>query len=182
MSPTVTGVYPPSSRNLSQRNLVIVMNDLAGYANAYRRLDDLHIAQFLDAYYETCARLARQHNGRIVKFMGDGCLCVFEPEHCVNAVEFGRALLAEIPPVAKVQRADVDVGVINIHMATVVEGEFGEGDSRRYDIIGSGVNHVFLMGRGKGFNISEPVYRQLPSAARTPWQKNKPPVTYTLQG
>jgi hypothetical protein len=43
------------------------------------------------------------------------------------------------------------------------------------------VNQTFLLGRGAGIRISEPVYRKLPSAERTPWIKNKPPAVYVLE-
>ncbi len=68
----------------------------------------------------------------------------------------------------------------NIHLSVVVEGQLGTGDSRRYDILGAGVIHVFRMGAGPGIRISEPVYRQLPNDARGPWKKQQPPATYTL--
>jgi hypothetical protein len=47
--------------------------------------------------------------------------------------------------------------------------------------MGAGVIHVFRMGAGPGVRISEPVYRKLPSGERTPWRKNQPPATYTLE-
>ncbi len=74
----------------------------------------------------------------------------------------------------------LDVGA-NIHLSVVVEGELGTGASRRYDILGAGVIHVFRMGAGPGIRISEPVYRQLPNNERGPWKKQQPPATYTLQ-
>jgi hypothetical protein len=58
--------------------------------------------------------------------------------------------------------------------------EFGSGPTRAYDVIGRGVNQTFLLGRGTGIRISEPVYRSLPSAARSPWTKHKPPAIYHL--
>src|SRR5262249_4681464 len=68
----------------------------------------------------------------------------------------------------------------NIHLATIVEGSFGAGQSRRSDIIGRGVNQTFLLGRGPGIRISEPVYRKLPNEARSAWNKHKPPAIYHL--
>jgi class 3 adenylate cyclase len=68
----------------------------------------------------------------------------------------------------------------NLHLAVIVEGHFGAGASRRIDIIGRGVNQAFLLGRGPGIRISEPVYRQLPNEARSAWNKHKPPAIYHL--
>ena len=71
----------------------------------------------------------------------------------------------------------VDLGV-NVHLARVAAGTFAGG---RYDLIGTGVNHAFLMGRGAGIRVSEPVYRQLPNDQRGPWRKRKPPAVYELR-
>ena len=54
--------------------------------------------------------------------------------------------------------------------------------STSHDVIGSGVNHLFLMGGGAGLRISEPIYRQLPNEHRAPWRKQRPPATYTFAG
>jgi hypothetical protein len=68
----------------------------------------------------------------------------------------------------------------NVHLASVIEGELGTGSSRRRDVVGRGVNHAFVLGRGPGIRISEPVYRSLPSGARSAWIKHKPPAVYEL--
>ena len=48
------------------------------------------------------------------------------------------------------------------------------------DVIGRAVNRCFLLGRGRGIRISEPVYRKLPSGDRSPWDKHRPPTVYAL--
>ena len=73
----------------------------------------------------------------------------------------------------------LDTGT-NVHRATVVTGLLGPADDARFDLVGNGVIHTFRMGSGAGLRVSEPVYRQLPSAERTPWRKHQPPATYTF--
>ena len=46
--------------------------------------------------------------------------------------------------------------------------------------MGRDVNQTFLLGRGAGIRISEPVYRALPNSARSPWSKHKPSAIYHL--
>ncbi len=70
---------------------------------------------------------------------------------------------------------------VNVPMGSAVNAEFGEGPSRRRDVVGRAVNQVFLLGRGRGIRLSEPVYRKLPSGERSPWIKNKPPAVYVLE-
>ena len=68
-----------------------------------------------------------------------------------------------------------------MHLAIIAVGELGPAGLRRFDIIGEGVNHTFLMGGrlGPGVHVSEPVYRQLPNELRGPWKKQRPAATYS---
>ena len=165
---------------MKETKLVLLAADLAGYTKACAHMDALSIAQFLDRWYRQAAPIITSHGGRVVKFMGDAVFSVFPEEAAVGAVEAASALREAI----KTLRGNewrIDLGA-NIHIAIVAEGELGPDDDRRYDVFGSGVNHLFRMGGGPGIRISEPVYRQLPNEARTPWNKVKPPATYTLDG
>ena len=158
---------------------VVVVVDLAGYTKAYQAKDDQEIAAFLDAYYAICDARITEAGGTLVKFMGDGCLAAFSADRAVEAVEVVTTLRQEIETLANEHGITVRVGA-NVHLTSVISGALGAGASRRFDIVGRGVNQTFLMGRGPGLRISEPVYRKLPSGARAPWNKHKPPAIYHL--
>lgn len=161
---------------MRETKLVLLAADLAGYTKACAHLDALSIAQFLDRWYRQASPIVTSRGGRVVKFIGDGLFAVFPAEAARAAVDTASALRAGLAAL----RGDewrVDLGA-NIHLAIVAEGEVGPDD--RYDVFGSGVNHLFRMGGGPGIRISEPVYRQLPNEARGQWNKVKPPATYTL--
>ena len=164
---------------MKETKLCLLAADLAGFARACSNLDALTIAQFLDHWYRQCAPLIVARGGRIVKFMGDGLLAVFPEEAVLAAVDAATVLRAALAELRTETQWRVDLGA-NVHIAIVAEGEFGPDDDRRYDIFGSGVNHLFLMGGGPGLRISEPVYRQLPNEARDAWNKQRPPATYTF--
>lgn len=151
---------------------------MAGYARATANLDALAVASFLDEWYRRCAVTIRERGGRIVKYIGDGCLATFPDDKCVDAVDAAADLQRAIDDVGSTHRLKVEIGA-NVHLAVVAEGDFGADDDRRYDVLGSGVNHLFLMGAGAGIRISEPVYRQLPNDRRGDWKKHHPPATYT---
>jgi class 3 adenylate cyclase len=163
---------------MQEAKLVLVAADLAGYARAAAHEDALSIASFLDRWYRTAAKLTRAHGGRVVKFMGDAVLAVFPETSAIAAVDAATDLRAQLPALRGSWR--VDLGV-NVHLAIVAEGELGPDDDRRYDVLGSGVNHLFLMGAGAGIRISEPVFRQLPTERRDAWTKHRPPATYALR-
>lgn len=157
---------------MQETKLVLVSVDLAGYARATASLDALSIAAFLDGWYAACAAAFRPKGGRIIKFMGDGCLAVFPEDRTVDAVD-------AIEELAKTPlRLPLKLGA-NVHIAIVAAGDIGPEGDRRFDVLGSGVNHLFLMGGASGIRISEPVYRQLPNDRRGAWSKHHPPATYT---
>lgn len=173
---SVSSVSSLSGRIRMHKRVIAVL-DLVGYTRACAGRDDLEVAAFLDDYYVTCVNAIREAGGRVVKFIGDAVLAVFEPEQCAAAVQRVLALNNEIERTAASHRIACSAGA-NIHLATIAEGELGPDGHRAYDIIGTGVNHTFTMGAGAGVRISEPVYRQLPSEQRSPWDKQKPPAVY----
>lgn len=158
-----------------ETQLVLFTADLAGYARATADLAPLDVAAFLDDWYRSIDAILARHGGRLVKYMGDGCLATFPADQGVAAVDAAIELLElDHQPSSGLE---VEVGV-KIHLGVVAEGEVGA--DRRYDIFGNAVNHLFRMGGAGTVLISEPVYRQLPDERRGPWQQNQPAATYSL--
>jgi adenylate cyclase len=158
-----------------ERQLVTLMVDLARFTHAVASMEALAVAALIDRFYEAAATTVTQHGGRVVKYLGDGCLAVFPKEGAVDAVDCVERLSLLVEELGSALDADLELGA-NIHLCTVVEGEFGtEGF---YDIVGAGVIHTFRMGSGAGVRISESVYRKLPSTRRGSWAKYQPPATY----
>jgi class 3 adenylate cyclase len=155
---------------------VLLVVDLAGSTRLVARFDAVSLAELIDAFMAACGHVIGAHEGRIVKALGDGCLAVFDEDAGPLAVAAALDLRAAAIDALKPFGVDAEIGV-NIHQAVVAEGRFAPNDD--YDITGTGVFHLFRMGAGPGIRISEPVYRQLPNADRTPWQKQRPPATYT---
>lgn len=169
-----------SSSDFAEIDRLIVLVDLPGSTKAFQARSDLEMAAFLQEFYEACEAAFTASGGTVIKFMGDTCLAVFPPDEttaCVDAVDRLRTHVASLD-----NKYGVPIGMgANLHIARVVEGTFGVGASRRTDVVGRGVNQTFLLGRGSGIRLSEPVYRDLPSDRRTPWRKHKPPAIYVLE-
>jgi class 3 adenylate cyclase len=157
--------------------LLIVVIDLAGFTKAAQSAGDVKIVAFLQDYYAACETALSEKGGTVIKFMGDACLSVFPPEHTKFAIEGIIALQQRIIEIAASHGLAIVLGA-NVHLTSAIEVEFGA--TKRKDVIGRGVNQTFLLGRGAGIRISEPVYRALPSAMRSPWNKHKPPAVYHL--
>lgn len=158
---------------------VLLVADLAGWSRAAGPLDAATIATFADAWYRAAAEVVRARGGRVVKFLGDACFATFDEGRAADAVDAAAELRSDLERIRASHPLAVDLGV-NVHLAVVAEGEFGPDDDLRYDVLGNGVNHLFMMGGGPGVRISEPVYRALPNERRGPWRKHQAPATYTL--
>jgi len=169
----------PTSEAFASTTLVVFVADLDGYAKSFRTHRDDEMARFLDKYYRVADDVLREAGGRIVKFIGDSVLAAFDSDAAPAAVGAALALREAVETVGRNTGIPVRLGV-NLHMGPVVDAELGQGPSRRRDIIGRTVNQAFLLGRGPGVRMSEPVYRKLPSEDRTPWTRNKPPAVYVL--
>ncbi len=158
---------------------LIVLIDLAGFTKTFQTHSDEEIAAWLQHFYSACDEVLTAKGGTVIKFIGDACLAVFAREQAPDAVAAVLALQGRVSELAARHGMPMSLGA-NLHISTVVEGEFGGPSKRMRDILGRGVNQTFLLGRGPGVRVSEPVYRALPSDARSPWRKHKPPAIYHL--
>ena len=169
----------PPAEAFASSTIVVLVADLDGYAKAFRIRTDVEMARFLDRYYRVAEDIIHEAGGQIVKFIGDSVLAAF-PEHGgPQAVSAAVTLRSAVEQLGQQAGIPVRLGV-NVHLGPAVDAELGQAPSRRRDIVGRTVNQAFLLGRGPGIRISEPVYRKLPSGERTPWSKNKPPAVYVL--
>ena len=168
-----------SVSDFAETSRLIALIDLAGSAKAFRSRGDQDMVALLQEFYEACDAVLTVSGGTVIKFMGDSCLAVFPPSEAAQCVDAVVELRTRVSALGEKYGAAIAFGA-NLHIATVVEGEFGAGSNRRADVLGRGVNQTFLLGRGAGIRLSEPVYRALPSAKRSPWNKHKPPAIYIL--
>lgn len=162
----------------TQRRLVTMLADLAGFTRAVAGFDALRMADLVAMFYERTSHVVAAHGGCVVKFGGDSCLATFPDDGAVDAVDAAIALAPVAQEIGTAFGIELGFGA-NIHLSTVADGAFGPPGDERYDVIGAGVTHTFRMGGGPGIRITEPVYRQLPSERRTPWTKQRPPALYT---
>jgi class 3 adenylate cyclase len=168
-----------SSTRFEERTLVMMLVDLAGFTRSVAGLDAIEIAVVVDDFYVLSARRITEHGGRVVKYSGDNCLAIFDADAGRDAVACATVLREDVRALGERAGIVLDTGT-NVHRSTVVTGLLGPVDDARFDLVGNGLIHTFRMGSGAGLRVSEPVYRQLPSAERTPWRKHQPPATYTF--
>lgn len=159
-----------------EREVVTVVVDLAHFTHAVAGMDAVGIAGVLEQVNDQLSQAVTDRGGRVVKYLGDGCLAAFPADCAVDAVDAVIDMASRVRRLAVELAVDLEVGA-NVHLCRVAEGQFGpEG---LYDLVGAGVMHTFRMGGGAGVRISEPVYRKLPSDRRAGWSKQQPPATYS---
>jgi adenylate cyclase len=164
------GVFKKS--RFRRETWALLAADINGYTRLVAGLDAVATAELLDRHYVAVTRVVEAHGGRVVKFMGDGCLAVFPAARCGDAVTAAEELLA-------LELADRALELaVNVHIAEVAAGEIGPAHARRWDVIGAGVNDLFRMGHGPGIGISEAVHARLPEARRDAWVADPVSGTY----
>lgn len=168
-----------SPEERSSTRLVFLVADLAGFHRCFASRSDAVMVAFLDRFYDLAETVVSGSGGRVIKFMGDALLAVYPADAARSAVASAVTLEVESRRIATDAELPVTLGA-NLHMGDAILTELGSGASRRLDVIGRAVNHTFILGRGSGIRISEPVFRQLPSGERSPWGKHKPPAVYVL--
>ena len=66
---------------------LIVFVDLTRFAAQSQRVDDVEIADSLDAFYEQVGASVQGAGGRVVKCLGDAVLIAFDEAHVDRGVE-----------------------------------------------------------------------------------------------
>ncbi|MBD3286696.1 hypothetical protein GF338_10210, partial [candidate division WOR-3 bacterium] len=77
----------------TKSNATILFFDLKGWYKKTLGKESAHIASELDSFYGEVIDMANVHKGRIVKFMGDAALLMFESAN--KAVDFAREIIGK---------------------------------------------------------------------------------------
>jgi adenylate cyclase len=130
---------------------VIWFCDLRGFSLVANRVAQQELVEILDAYLEAMARPVLDHQGQILKFMGDGFLATFDlaardsQSVCRDALE-AAAKLVEFFPRFNAERREagkrtLDFGVA-LHLGDVLYGNIGAAERLDFTVVGSAVNEA----------------------------------------
>jgi adenylate cyclase len=132
----------------------VLFSDIAGFSTISERIEPEVLTAWLDFYLDTMSRTVLDHQGIVLRFIGDAILAVFgvpvprtsEAEmdrdagnavRCALAMARALAVINErcrrdgLPPIA------IRVG---IHTGTMVAGSMGTADHLEYSLVGDSVN------------------------------------------
>ena len=154
----------------------ITFLSLNGFTAQAGRVTDLESAVFLDEYLTLATEVVENAGGTVVKYLGDGLLAVFPPQHADAAV---LGLLAFKPAADQLFRTrgwECRL-IIRLHYGTLVAGPLGPPAHQRFDVIGRAVNVAARL-ESTGVAMSAEAFRQLGPEVRKRFKKHTPPITY----
>ena len=147
--------------NVVRIDRVILFTDVHNFSIATNVLGE-RLADFLQEMYETLGEIVVNHQGELVKYLGDGLLCIFEvgleQEAVASAVVMRKAFTDMVERWALPADTELEVG---IGEGKVVEGVFGHRTLRQREVYGNVVNEVARIGHHRGIAITEKVYERV---------------------
>jgi adenylate cyclase len=124
----------------------ILMADLHDFTQHARHLDPAATVQLLNAYFDCLVRPIREHDGQVLKFIGDAVLAFFPilsegelPDPLQAVLEIRRRLAALNGARAAARLAPLGHALC-LHYGRVLYGNIGSSDRLDFTIIGEAVN------------------------------------------
>ena len=152
--------------DLSVLNAVVMFSDLRGFTEKSNRWSDRDLMDALDGYFEVVVDAVQQHQGDVLKFLGDGILAVFPIENegsrdacCANALKAASAARQGLIKLNEERLAanqePIDFGTA-LHVGDVTYGNIGSPGRLDFTVIGETVN---LASRVEGLckTLGEPI-------------------------
>ena len=155
---------------------VIWFSDLRGSTQLADKLPLPEYLDLLNEYYECVAGSVLDHDGEVLKFIGDGVLAIFpldtardEAGACINAITAAREAMRRIDELNVSRRAQgkppVDFG-IGLHPGDIMYGNIGTQERLEFGITGAAANEAARVeGQCKVFEkcliVSDRVVRNL---------------------
>lgn len=146
---------------ISVENRVVLLMDVHDYSVAVNALGK-ELYGFLQQTYERLGDIIVAHQGEIIKYLGDGMLCIFpaglEDEAIACSRELREAFTRlvderDLPPATELE--------IGIGSGEVEIGVFGHKSLMQRDVFGQAVLQAAVIGHHRGIAITENVYERI---------------------
>jgi adenylate cyclase len=156
--------------------LLVAFVDVMGFALQSTRVADITLADVIDGYYQLIAERVTAAGGRVVKYIGDGALVVFDAGDTDRGVEALLEVKLLVDRYFEGHRWDCRA-TVKAHVGTVIAGPYGPPDDRRFDVIGKTVNTAAMLD-ATGVALSAEAFHQLSPVTRQRFKEHTWPVTY----
>ena len=130
---------------------VILLADLRGFTAVSERAPLDELIETLNEYFDCLVEPIVEHNGNILKFLGDGLLAIFplngEPaaDLCEHALDAATAALQRIETLKRERSESGKIAMdldIALHLGDVYWGNVGSAERLDFTIIGPAVNEA----------------------------------------
>lgn len=160
----------------AELSLLVAFIDVMGYALQCTRVADDELADVIDGYYQLVAERISAAGGRVVKYIGDGALVVFDADDPDRGVEALLELKQLVDRYYEGHGWDCRA-TIKAHVGLAIAGPYGPPGDRRFDVIGKTVNTAAMLD-ASGVALSVEAFRKLSPATRQRFKKHSWPTTY----
>ena len=141
---------------------VLWFSDLTGFTRIADTLPRDQLLHLLNAYADCLVGVVHDHDGKALKFMGDGILAVFDGaqgdacRRALDAAEAARAAVARL----NLERSAVNLPVtgftLALHQGEVLYGNVGSRDRLDFTVIGPAVNELSRI-QGMSRSLDQPI-------------------------
>lgn len=121
---------------------VIMFVDLVGFTSVTRHLSLAETSGILNSYFSVVDDNARQYKGTVNKFMGDGCMILFD--NADHAVAAGISIISEVNELTNTfsELLQPLVASIGIAGGEILYGNFGSDHHKDFTAVGDAVNRA----------------------------------------
>jgi adenylate cyclase len=125
---------------------VLWFSDLTGFTRIADMLPRDQLLDLLNAYADCLVGVVHEHQGEVMKFMGDGILAVFggdRSEACARALDAALAARAAVERLNRERRDKPVTGfTLALHEGEVYSGNIGSRDRLDFTVVGPAVNEL----------------------------------------
>jgi adenylate cyclase len=127
---------------------VLWFSDLTGFTRIADTLPREQLLDLLNAYADCLVGVVHDHDGKVLKFMGDGILAAFdgaEDDACrraLDAAETATAAVAQLNRARSAAGLPVTGFTLALHQGEVLYGNVGSRDRLDFTVIGPAVNEL----------------------------------------
>src|SRR4028119_198568 len=124
------------------KEMAIMFSDLRSFTTMAEQMTPQENFDFINSYLQRISPEIRNHNGFIVKYMGDGVMAVF-PEGVDDAIQAGIVMLEQLQEYNQSRQINgyipLNIG-IGIHVGDTMVGIIGEANRMQADALSDHVN------------------------------------------
>jgi adenylate cyclase len=150
VSPAVVNqlLAQPTGLQTELRDVCILVLDIRNFTAFAETTAPDSIVNYLNQLWGKAVEIFNRHHGVVNKFLGDGFMAVFGAplvmgNHCQNAINAARELVAEIKRATDASEIPPTQIGIGLHSGEALVGNIGSTERREYTVIGDVVNVAF---------------------------------------